>query len=300
LQREQPLIAEPGKTSRTISESRRRWIWVAAAVIATAVIVHGADRQPSAARRGTKLANSPQRTATTSSLRIASFNIHHGVGRDGRYDLERVARTLHGFDIIALNEVAQGFVGNQAEKLATQLELGWLYAPSERRWWHDHWGNAVLSRFDVRRWRSTPLPGTRSKGYRCYVEVEIPWQDRTLTLLAVHIDRRHDREAQLKEVIERFLALPEPAVLLGDMNTRDDPHLQQLLAVESVLDPLAQKSDHHPRNDWILVRGAHPVGGGIRDIGASDHSCIWAEIELPSKAVLAGGRKRNQAPEKLD
>lgn len=288
--------------TRAVSPRRKRagWTMLALAVVTVAVVTHGANREAADARRGVELVDGPQRAADSTTLKIASFNIHHGVGRDGRYDLKRVADTIEGFDIVALNEVAQSFVANQAELLAKQLEMGWLYAPSERRWWHDHWGNAVLSKFDVARWQSTPLDCTRGKGFRCYVEVEIPWRDRTLHLLAVHIDRQHDREAQLHAVIERFLALPEPAVLLGDLNTRDDPKLKELLEHPSVIDPIARSSEDRPHIDWILARGLVPIAGGFRDIGASDHPCIWAELELPEATALAGGDDPAHQAENLE
>ncbi|MGO7536958.1 endonuclease/exonuclease/phosphatase family protein, partial [Rhizobium leguminosarum] len=33
----------------------------------------------------------------------------YGFGLDGRYDLERIARSLEGADVIALQEVTSGF-----------------------------------------------------------------------------------------------------------------------------------------------------------------------------------------------
>lgn len=38
-------------------------------------------------------------------MKIVSYNIQYGLGRDGIYDLERIAREIRGADIIALQEV---------------------------------------------------------------------------------------------------------------------------------------------------------------------------------------------------
>ncbi len=38
-------------------------------------------------------------------MRIVTYNIQFGLGKDGRFDLERVADEVDGADIIALQEV---------------------------------------------------------------------------------------------------------------------------------------------------------------------------------------------------
>ncbi|MGO8586948.1 endonuclease, partial [Rhizobium ruizarguesonis] len=42
-------------------------------------------------------------------MNFASYNIQYGFGLDGRYDLTRIARSLEGADVIALQEVTRGF-----------------------------------------------------------------------------------------------------------------------------------------------------------------------------------------------
>ena len=39
------------------------------------------------------------------AMRIVSYNIQYGRGRDGRFDLDRIAREIAGADLIALQEV---------------------------------------------------------------------------------------------------------------------------------------------------------------------------------------------------
>jgi endonuclease/exonuclease/phosphatase family metal-dependent hydrolase len=38
-------------------------------------------------------------------MKIVSYNIHYAIGKDDRYDLERIATAVAGADIIALQEV---------------------------------------------------------------------------------------------------------------------------------------------------------------------------------------------------
>jgi endonuclease/exonuclease/phosphatase family metal-dependent hydrolase len=38
-------------------------------------------------------------------VKLVSYNTQYSKGKDGRYDLERIAKTLEGADVIALQEV---------------------------------------------------------------------------------------------------------------------------------------------------------------------------------------------------
>ena len=97
---------------------------------------------------------------------------------------------------------------------------------------------------------------------RNVVLVGLPWQGRTVHLLLTHLTRRDDaqRQAQLRAVIDLFLSLAEPAVLLGDLNTEaDDPQLARLLAAPGVEDAVGEHlrrsrpGDDPPRRiDWII------------------------------------------------
>lgn len=218
------------------------------------------------------------------TLRLASFNIHRGVGRDGQLDLTRVAACLAGRDVVGLYEVGDPLgQADQAAELANKLAMGWEFAPSERRWWHGHLGNALLSRGETKTWQAIPLPGTRGKGYRNMIESEIAWRGTTLRVLAVHVDSKADRDAQLAIVIERFWRLPTPAVLMGDLNASiHHPAIAALRGRGDVGEPIGEQTGDTTsgRIDWIFTRGLRCERAGIIDNGASDHGCVWADVEL--------------------
>lgn len=74
-----------------------------------------------------------------------------------------------------------------------------------------------------------------------------------------------------------------PAILMGDLNTRrDDPWLQPRLGSGEWIDCVGPLLTDDPpqRIDWILGRGVKPVSAGLVDHGASDHPCVWAELDL--------------------
>jgi endonuclease/exonuclease/phosphatase family metal-dependent hydrolase len=217
---------------------------------------------------------------------VASFNIHGCRDAQGHFDFDRTARALVGFDLIGLNEVHgdwQWQGPDQAQLLGERLEMPWLFAPTTRRWWRDDFGNGILCRLPVTRWRCVPLAGTRLKGHRNLLLVEIEHPRATIHAVVTHLDRVQDRAAQLRHVIELFLALPEPALLMGDLNTTaDDADLSRLLDTPGVHDLVAESLQQAPppRIDWILGRGLRSLRGGIVETAASDHPLVWAELDL--------------------
>lgn len=227
-------------------------------------------------------------------IRLGTFNIHGGKGADGRQDLDRVANCLGDLDFVALNEVqGQTTLGapNQTEQLAERLGMAWLFAPAERRWWHLEFGNGLLTNVPVAFWQRIPLPRQFDRSWRNMVLVGLQCRTAkqepyTVHILLTHVNRRYDaeRQAQLQAVLSLYLALAEPAVLLGDLNSdADDPQIRRLLQTPGVSDAVGEKCPTKTpgRIDWIIVRGLHCVEAGIRDDGASDHPLVWAELELP-------------------
>lgn len=102
------------------------------------------------------------------SMRLVSYNIQYGRGKDGRINLPRIAAELQAYaaDVIALQEVEAGWLrsGNldQPRLLAGLMpSYHWVYLPafdlagsSGRR----QFGNMVLSRQPIWQARLIPLP----------------------------------------------------------------------------------------------------------------------------------------------
>jgi endonuclease/exonuclease/phosphatase family metal-dependent hydrolase len=108
-------------------------------------------------------------------VKLATYNIHFGLGVDGRYDLPRIADAVRGADIIALQEVERffrrsGMTDQVAEFAALLPEYYWIYGEgldvdassvgpdgqidNRRR----QFGNMLLSRFPILSRRNHLLP----------------------------------------------------------------------------------------------------------------------------------------------
>jgi endonuclease/exonuclease/phosphatase family metal-dependent hydrolase len=242
----------------------------------------------------------------SSRFRIGTFNIHSCKGLDGRRDVDRVAMCLKGLDFVGLNEVQGSRFSekqDQAALLGQRLGMAWLFTPSIRQWYCLESGNALLTGVPVIAWRRIPLIRRVDYSYRNAVKVDllmgngtVPFdakihrvpekhlEGRVIHVLLTHVNRRYDteRQSQLSEVIAMFLALPEPAVLLGDLNsTAKDPQIRQLISSPGVIDAVAQILGPKvtDRIDWIFVRGLQCHDAGIVENDASDHPLVWAELE---------------------
>jgi endonuclease/exonuclease/phosphatase family metal-dependent hydrolase len=285
------------------------------AAVALTVVYSGYQRQPCGADAGRRLngdvtAAPPRATrhtprATRHSLRIGTLNMHGGKGRDGRRDLVRTAELLAELDFAALNEVQGAFgwqTAGQAEQLGRRLGLRWLFAPTEERWWHYRFGNCALSSLEVTNWQIIPLRRETSHTYRNAVLLAARHDGAAVHIVATHLERgdEREREHQLRAVSELFLALAEPAILLGDLNTTlADTEMQRLISQPGVHDPLGEAlgAAAPPHIDWILTRGLRTLDAGLIDNGASDHPLLWAELALPdpqpSPADAAMARRTN-------
>lgn len=255
-------------------------------LIPLAVFLWGAYPRPVKAQDGrgadeSRLAG-PVRARST--VRLATFNIHGGRGRDGRRDVSRAAADLRHIDIAALQEVHDSWrAPRQLDRIAARLNRIALAAPTRQRWFRRHRLNALLTAHPVGRWSRIPLPGGPRQRFHyrnlTVAQLELP---RPLWVLFTHLNRQDGREAQLDRVMREFSKY-SPAVLMGDFNMdRSDPVLLAYLARDDVTDALGETlgDDDPGRIDWILCRGVKPVRGGVIDSGASDHPLYWCDIEL--------------------
>ncbi|MDM9621239.1 endonuclease/exonuclease/phosphatase family protein [Rhizobium sp. S96] len=162
-------------------------------------------------------------------MRFASYNIQYGFGLDGRYDLERIADSLKGADVIALQEVTRGFSRNdyadmQADLTALFPDYFWVYGPAcdlhvERindrpapRNTRLQFGNMILSRWPILSNRMLLLPRSRTLSklnlQRGATEAVVAVPGGALRVYSVHLDHvsNDERIRQLAYLNERINA----------------------------------------------------------------------------------------------
>ena len=177
--------------------------------------------------------------------RIATFNIRHGLGRDGRVDLARTARTIAALqvDAIGLQEVDVAYGPrsgheDQASRLAellgwevafgAALDLPPLRSDGPRR----RYGVALLTPHALTGpvMHALPAhPGAPARHEpRGVLHAQVTRGGDALDLLVTHLDNDlpQHRTAEVLGILRRAEGITGPAVLLGDLNAA--PHRPEL------------------------------------------------------------------------
>lgn len=248
--------------------------------------------------------------------RVCTFNIHHGVGSDGRLDLDRTADVIAatGATLVGLQEVdrtlsARSAWVDQARWLAERLGMDVVHgatidrdpvpgAPpgTARR----RYGNALLSAHPVRSWRAVRLPGSARREARGVVDATVDVDGVDVRVLVTHLQNRAARER--REQADHVRQLVDaggpgrPTILLGDLNALPDSPEVRLLS-DVLVDawaaagtgpgPTFPASRPRARIDYVFVAtGVHPLAATVVDSRASDHRPVVVDVGVPGERPL--------------
>lgn len=228
-----------------------------------------------------------------------SYNIHHGEGVDGRLDIERIAALVRAerADIVALQEVDKGVerTGRRdiPSELASLTGMTCLFS-NNYPFQGGEYGNAILTRFPVRRWTNAHLRMLRPGEQRGALQAVVDALGHDLLVVATHIDYRPDdaerlqNVAQFREILGAYGDLP--ALFAGDFNDTPGSRTHSAMA-ETFEDvwPRAGEGDGFTipsraptkRIDYIWVRKGSPVRplkAWVPRTEASDHLPLVAEF----------------------
>ena len=160
-------------------------------------------------------------------LTLVSYNIHSGIGTDGRFDLHRVGEVLREVnpDIVALQEVGD-FLGktsqeDQPEHLAELLGLHMAFGPNVVRNGR-RYGNAILSRLPILKSKNYDLSVGR-KEPRGALRCDLEFGSRQIHVFSVHLglsirERRKQEALLLSADILRDAVRSDPVMVCGDFN----------------------------------------------------------------------------------
>jgi endonuclease/exonuclease/phosphatase family metal-dependent hydrolase len=161
------------------------------------------------------------------SISIVTYNIQHGRGMDGHYDLKRTACTLKELDpdIVLLQEVdcrrPATHMACQPAVLAKWLDMDYAYG-AVKRYSPGSYGNAILSRYPIINKKNHFLNSEDDQ--RCCLEVKIAAPQFDLTVFNLHLGLKPtERYDNVKEIIlPQVQAVCGPALLGGDFNAQPE------------------------------------------------------------------------------
>lgn len=251
-------------------------------------------------------------------MRLVSWNIHGGLGSDGRRDLNRVAALLEdmGCDVAALQEVGDPHRPPRDNEVADHASwlgrrLGWFVAYGPNLVLRGRpYGNAIFSRFPIVHAHNYDLSVPRREPRGCLrADLALPG-GRTLHLFDLHLglsggERRRQAAMLLSADLLRDTALTAPLVVCGDFNMWSPlpGPIRRLLRHnlrDAAVEARARRATYPSalpvlRLDRAYVDdGVEVLRSGVvndpRTRAASDHLPLWVELEprQPAQALAVG------------
>ncbi|TFJ92488.1 metal-dependent hydrolase [Lentibacillus salicampi] len=246
------------------------------------------------------------------TVRLATYNMHTGIGTDGSYNLDRLAETIResGSDIIGLQEVdvnwsSRSQFENQVEILTDTLNMDYFFAPiynldppaagEPRR----QYGIAVLSKYPILHAENREIARLSTqdadpvpKPAPGFLEAQIHVDGEEVWFYVTHLDYRSDptvRELQVDDMRD-ITSSHSNSILTGDMNaTPDSPELAPLF--EQFEDTWALTNEDpgytfpsdspDKRIDYVLTTpGMEVQSASVISSMASDHLPVTADVTL--------------------
>lgn len=244
---------------------------------------------------------SASRQDSQTAFRVMTYNIHHGQGLDGKVDVRRIADLIkrEQADIVALQEVDKGVERTMRRDLpaefATLTGLTCVFS-NNFPYQGGEYGNAVLSRFPIKRWANLHYKMLRPGEQRGILQLVLDVHGRELVFMDTHIDFRGDdaerllNAAEIQELIQQYRG--QPMILCGDFN--DTPASRPCRKIaENFIDAWASVGEGDgftipagrpaKRIDYIWIANDDslvPLKARVPDSAASDHLPVVAELRF--------------------
>jgi endonuclease/exonuclease/phosphatase family metal-dependent hydrolase len=252
-------------------------------------------------------------------VRLVTWNIHGGRGRDGRCDPGRIAALLQDIkcEVAALQEVGDLNRSGRDTELADQASwlgrrLGWFVAYGPNLVLQGRpYGNAILSRFPIAHAHNYDLSVPHREPRGCLrADVLLP-DGRSLHVFDLHLglsggERRKQAAMLFSADLLRDTALAAPLVLCGDFNMWSPlpgPIFRLLrTALFDAAGVARARRATYPSTLPLLRLDRAYVNAGVevkacgvvndpRTRAASDHLPLWIDLEPKgAEAALAVGK----------
>jgi endonuclease/exonuclease/phosphatase family metal-dependent hydrolase len=237
--------------------------------------------------------------AATNTVRVMTYNIHHGLGMDGKIDIERIAALIKAqkVDLVALQEVDRGTARTKGRDLPAELaKLTGMHVCFEKNinYQGGEYGNAILSRFPILEKTNVHYRMLKPHEQRGLLQCVLDVRGRNLLFMSTHLDYHNDdaeRALDVKTIKAAVDANANMAVIVGgDFNegpgSRTHNRLSEFLAdtwkvVGEGAGNTFSSSGPLSRIDYIWYsQPLRPLNATAPKTNASDHLPVVAEFAL--------------------
>lgn len=236
------------------------------------------------------------------TIRVMTYNIHHGEGLDGKVDLRRIAELIRreGADLVALQEVDKSTERTARRdfpaELAALTGLTCVFS-NNHHYQGGEYGNAVLTRFPVVRWTNSHFKMLRAPEPRGLLQLVLDILGRRLAFLNTHLDaagpgdaERWSEVAEIESLMKPYRSLP--LLLCGDFNGTPESRVARKLNEwfddtwalvgqgEGFTVPVEKP---RRRIDYLWIsrdKSLVPLRAWVPPSDASDHLPVVAEFRL--------------------
>ncbi|MCX5643975.1 MAG: endonuclease/exonuclease/phosphatase family protein [Phycisphaerae bacterium] len=225
---------------------------------------------------------------TPGTLRVLSYNIHHGEAMDKKFDYQRLAKVINDLspDIVALQEVDVGTERasgvNQAALLGKLCKMHHAFGQA-MPYQGGQYGEAILSRFPIEKVLVHPLPYEFEQEPRAALEVRIkPDGIGPIAFVGTHLcHQKVENRVQQTQRISRLFSKQEggPVILAGDFNSRPGRESMKVLLDAGWIDAVAPRSVI----DYVLLRSCDPWK--VKEVTivdepvVSDHNPVLVDLQ---------------------
>jgi endonuclease/exonuclease/phosphatase family metal-dependent hydrolase len=238
-------------------------------------------------------------------LRVLTYNIHHAEGRDGVWNVQRIADVIKSInpDVVALQEIDQattrsGSTVYQLDSLASLTGMKGYFGRTID-YQGGQYGNGVLVRSDINVGTVTnhPLPSPNGGEARRVMELElsldIAGRLQSFNFFATHLDASNtaNRIAQVNAINALVEISDTPSILAGDFNFRRTSAEYALIDNEwldsTISNAVASQIDYvmyRNADQWEVVTRGVFVVNQVTNV-ASDHYPFVAVLELQPAEV---------------
>ena len=239
-----------------------------------------------------------KRKTSNTTIRIMTYNIHHGEGVDGHINLDRIATLIHSanVDLIGLQEVDRhadrSHNLDMIKTLAHLTGMNWAFGKNLELQNGDY-GNGILTRFPILHQKNLYYKMVKSSERRGLLQVVININDQEIVFMNTHIDHHLDNAESISNVRQIRASANsydgKPIIISGDFNKTPESRMIKKMeldfinAASTISQPVLTYRSTNPKTqidyvftskDWKIQFIAVPYSL------ASDHLPLIAGISL--------------------